>query len=92
MTAPTKVVPKSKPPGSPALSTLTGRLTNLPTLALQEREKVDVDFVLVRAREPVRCTGIDLEAGVPDELRRGETRGADRHDLALRDFYARLTL
>jgi hypothetical protein len=92
VTAPTKVVPKSKPPGSPALSTLTGRLTNLPTLALQEREKVDVDFVLVRAREPVRCTGIDLEAGVPDDLRRGETRGADRHDLALRDFYARLTL
>ena len=45
------------------MSTLTGRLTNLPTLALQEREKVDVDFVLVRAREPVRCTGIDLEAG-----------------------------
>jgi hypothetical protein len=40
----------------------------------------------------VRCTGIDLEAGVPDDLRRGETRGADRHDLALRDFYARLTL
>ena len=48
------------------MSTLTGRLTNLPTLALQEREKVDVDFVLVRAREPLRRTGIDLEAGVLD--------------------------
>src|SRR6266850_3781545 len=47
----------------------------------EEREQIGVDLVLVRAAQPVRRAGIDLELRLGRELDGGVGRGADRHDL-----------
>jgi hypothetical protein len=51
--------------------------------ALQEREHVRVDLILVRRANPVRHAGVDFQCGCFDELRREHRRGADRHDLVV---------
>ena len=48
---------------------------------LQEGEQVGVQLVPVRFGKAVRRARVDLQGPVPNELRRGEGGGADRHDL-----------
>jgi hypothetical protein len=49
----------------------------------QECEQVGVELFLVRVGKAVGCAFVDLQGRALDELRGGESRGDDRHDLVV---------
>jgi|ERR1035438_2624651 hypothetical protein len=57
------------------------------TSGVEECQQVGIGLVLVSLGQAMWCACIDLESCVIDEFRRGESSGADRHDLVVVAVY-----
>src|ERR1700741_2177725 len=70
--------------GGPRAYLLTARPTaDQPNSALQKREQIGVDLVLLRRADPVRSARVDLQRRVLDQLRRAARGRGERNDLVV---------
>ena len=51
--------------------------------SLSEREQIRIDQILMGRAHAVRQARVDFQRGAIDDLGRGQSRGADRHDLII---------